>query len=232
MDLSPNSIIRQFVSNEFMTSSHDDFRKWYWKTFTRDQLLLIKDINYHEIERSQKITFFCDWFTSWYSCPQYIISNMEDFTKTWVKPDGTKVQSVYPSPESLHLNKGSPNSKPLEANAFAYPANQITDVNPVIRHNNWTNVSLQTMGNQLNRIEDHIQRTSNININTASTSSSTHNADIKPAFLINDFKLSDSQDFEIVDLLVKRIKQLSVNTLNKLLHPKQPLIIYSKVTFK
>ncbi|KAF6169037.1 hypothetical protein GIB67_038534 [Kingdonia uniflora] len=186
------------------------------KTFTRVKLQLIEDIYYHEIKRSQKITFFCDWFTTWYPCPQYIISNKEDFTKIWVKPDGTEVQFVHLPPESLHLTKGSPNSKPLEANAFAHPTNQITDVNLVIKHNNWTNTSLQMIGNQLNRIEDHIQRTNNINIDTASTSSSTYSADIKPTFLVNDFKLSDSHDYEFVDILVERLKKLSVNTLEKI----------------
>ncbi|KAF6171162.1 hypothetical protein GIB67_035119 [Kingdonia uniflora] len=140
---------------------------------------------------------------------------MEDLTKTWVKPDSTEVLSIHPPPEYLYLNKGSSNFKPLEANAFAYPTKQITDVNPIIRHNNWTNISLQTMGNQLNHIEDHIQRTSNTNINTTITSSSIHNTDIKLAFLVNDFKLSDSQDSEFVNLLVKRIKKLNVNTLEQ-----------------
>ncbi|KAF6139710.1 hypothetical protein GIB67_006658, partial [Kingdonia uniflora] len=130
--------------------------------------------------------------------------------------DGDVEVTFASRPIKLSLYRaGQPNSKPLEASAFAHPTNQITDVNLVIKQNNWTNVSLQTMGNQLNRIEDHIQRTSNINLDTTSTSSSTHNADIKPTFLVNDFKLSNSQDSEFVDLLVERIKQLSVNTLEQ-----------------
>ncbi|KAF6150066.1 hypothetical protein GIB67_002848 [Kingdonia uniflora] len=74
---------------------------------------------------------------------------MKDFTKTWVKPDDTEVQFVHPLPEYLHLNKGSPSSKPLEANAFAYPTSQITNANPIIRHNNWTNV--------MQRIDDNAE---------------------------------------------------------------------------
>ncbi|KAF6136259.1 hypothetical protein GIB67_042744 [Kingdonia uniflora] len=151
---------------------------------------------------------------------EYIINNMEDFTKTWIKADGLKIQSVHPPSESLHLSKGNTNSKPLEANAFAYPTNPLTDVNLIIKQNNWTNVSLQTIGNQLNRIEDHIQRSSNIDNYETSSSSSLHHDDIKPICDVKDFKLSDSQDSEFVDLLVERVKKLSVNTLGQTSAPE------------
>ncbi|KAF6169813.1 hypothetical protein GIB67_034205, partial [Kingdonia uniflora] len=34
MDFSSDSLIPQFISKEFMTSSHDIFRKWYYQNFT------------------------------------------------------------------------------------------------------------------------------------------------------------------------------------------------------
>ncbi|KAF6142832.1 hypothetical protein GIB67_002696 [Kingdonia uniflora] len=211
----PNTSTRsEFIWDEFSTARNDSFRRWYHQNFTEEKLGLIEDIYYHEIERCQKIIFFYDWFITWYSCPQYIISNMEDFTKTWVKADGIEIQFVHPPPESLHLIKGHNNSKPLEANAFAYPTNPQTDVNLIVKQKNWTNVTLQTTGNQLNRIEDHIQRPSpsTIDIDEASTSSSILHADIKPICemsynrrTIYEWNIDGLSEYQIYEMIHKML---------------------------
>ena len=92
---------------------------------------------------------------------------------------------------------------------------KVTFLNPVIKQNNWTNLFLQTIGNQLNRIEDNLSK-----INTSKSSPSKsyldlQQPDIKSNFPVSGFKLTNSQDSEFADLLVERLKGLNLNVLHK-----------------
>ena len=103
----------------------------------------------------------------------------------------------------------------MEANVFTLSNEKVIDVNPVIKQNNWTNIILKTIGNQLNRIEDNLPRIDSSKASPSKSSLDLLQRDIKPNILVSGFKLIDSQDFEFADLLVERLKAFSLNVLHK-----------------
>ena len=58
MDFTPNSILRQIISKEFMSLEHKAFRDTYFNTFSKSELALIKHIYYQDLAKQQKIIWF------------------------------------------------------------------------------------------------------------------------------------------------------------------------------
>ena len=95
MDYTPRSMFRKIISKEFMSPEHEKFRKWYFKAFTKSELLEVKDIYYQDLEENQKMAWFFDWFKEWYPNQQSIRS-IGNFTKDRTTADGETKRSIHP----------------------------------------------------------------------------------------------------------------------------------------
>jgi len=108
---------------------------------------------------------FLSWFESFYVTEYYITY---PFTKhacpitsrsktfVWELVSGASIESKHPSLRNLKI---SHNSQTLDVAPYKNLSDDITtNTKNIIKHNNFTNTNLNTIGKQLTRIEKQIQR--------------------------------------------------------------------------
>ena len=215
MDFSPGSFTRQLINKEFMSPIHKDFRDIYFSTFTPSETNLIKILYYQDLSKQQKVILFCDWFKQWFPT-QNFIQVLEDHTKIWKAVDGRAFKAHHPPTENLTLTRKSSakdsNEKDCQFEATALvapPTNNIKICKALITLNNWTNMALYVVGRQLDRMES-----AQVAVQ-AETSTTVHPTDIHPPLSVPDFKLTNKQDEDFMDLLVAKLSKTSLSILQE-----------------
>jgi hypothetical protein len=66
MDLTPNSIWRKFINDEFMLDRYYDFRNWFFKKFPSWEREKIKDDYYNHLMQTQNYIRFVEWFITYF----------------------------------------------------------------------------------------------------------------------------------------------------------------------
>ena len=217
MNFEPGSPLRQIIKEEFMSPEHKSFRDVFFKVLNKNELDQIQTIFYNDLTSRCQIIWFKDWFLK----QEHInINVIKDHSKEWKTKSGNTFKSHHPPTDDLLLIKKGENTETgstsisIEASALVKPTSKnIINNEACINQANWTNISLQVIGRQLDRIEDSIldnKRTSN----TVCTSE-VHPVDIQPPTSIPNFKLTDSQDEEFMDQLIEKLKKTTLHVLNE-----------------
>ncbi|GAV87073.1 LOW QUALITY PROTEIN: hypothetical protein CFOL_v3_30499, partial [Cephalotus follicularis] len=122
-------------------------------------------------------------------------------TTTWITSDSKTIESIHPPSEKIQINI---QNNRIQAAPFKLQTetsnDQITtnETNKIIEQNNYTNRHLQTLGSQLSRIENTIQKIKQNSKNEKKNQTQK----IKPLF--TPYKIPSSQ-----------IKQLTLNEINE-----------------
>ena len=206
MDFSPGSQIRQIINKEFMSPGHKCFRDIYFQTFTPSEKALIKILYYQDLSKQNKVIWFCTWFKEWFPTQDYI-QVLEDHTEIWTSVDGKQFKSYHPPTETLAIvRKDSSEAKPdltVEASALVVPtSSNIENSKAIISQNNWSNMALYMIGQQLDRMETSPSLPPAKDIPSSSV---VHPVDIHPPLSVPDSKLTDKQDEDFIDLLVAKL---------------------------
>ena len=217
MDFSPGSELRQMINKEFMSPEHKCFRDMYFQTFTPSEKALIKILYYQDLSKQNKVIWFCKWFKEWFPTQDYI-QVLEDHTKIWTSVDGKQFKTHHPPTETLHIiRKASSDDQQdikFEASALMQPlSSNIDNSKSIIAQNNWTNMALFMIGKQMDRME--CSSSSSKEAKDIPSSSVVYPVDIHPPLSVPDFKLTDKQDDDFIDLLVAKLQKTSLSVLQE-----------------
>lgn len=100
MDFIPGSENRKTLNQEFYQEKYQEFRDWYFKTHTQQQLQDYKTQYYNYLELQQKLIPFVEWYNSTFN-PQ--LNVLDDQYKTWTTTEGQVIHALHPPPRSLEL---------------------------------------------------------------------------------------------------------------------------------
>ena len=115
---------------------------------------------------------------------------MENHTKIWTSVDGTQYNCYQPPTENLTIVRKYPSEvKPdltFDASALVLPSNSnLENTKSIIAQNNWTNMALYTIGQQMDRIEYSPSPKEHKDIPSSSV---VYPVDIHPPLYVPDFK--------------------------------------------
>ncbi|KAH9763470.1 hypothetical protein KPL70_001186 [Citrus sinensis] len=157
---------KTFLHNDFYSDLNKEKRLWFFKHFLNQrkeiQQTYYEFVNFHKI----RILFF-DWFEI-YSSDNNISypfkeSNPITIRKKvpeWKLLDSDRtIESEHPPLRSVTVDHGEP---PVQIRASPYkipkPNDSEANLSSIIQQNNFCNTNLNTIGKQLNRIENQIQK--------------------------------------------------------------------------
>ena len=66
MDLTPNSLWRKFINDEFMMEKYSDFRKWFFREIPDWEREKIKNDYYKHLGITQEFIRFVEWFITYF----------------------------------------------------------------------------------------------------------------------------------------------------------------------
>ncbi|EYU18273.1 hypothetical protein MIMGU_mgv1a023124mg, partial [Erythranthe guttata] len=128
------------------------------------------------------------------------ISTIESTFQNYITKRGTLVKSIHPPAANLTVQID-------KDEVIATPYRKGSTIEAVVVQNNFTNLSLQSIGNQLNCIEQKV----------AYTESTSKPLQIEQKVLFKpmstektEFKLQTQESSEMVDEIVKRLKNLAI----------------------
>ena len=157
LNVKPGSPLRTIINNQFLSNKR--FCKWFFKTFSKIELKFFSEYYYEDLANRTEIIWFKDWFLKWYLSEQNCFKVIAVLTaiqkKAWTRPDGSTIMSVHPPKETIQIKDAKHPEIFIEATPFvsAKDGNQLSIGT---KQQNYTNVILGTIGNQLNRVEEKI----------------------------------------------------------------------------
>lgn len=196
LDFRPGSPVREKISNEFFEPKWKLFREWFFKNFDKNQRTILQDEFYKDLSQTNKIIAFIPWFMTKYIY-KYICMLERDYKLT----DGSITKSVLPPQQSFQIEK---DNKTVHFTAFAELFNDDTalitakHVKILIQQNNYTNVYMGILGDQILSLHDKINHIySTIEKSKASDKGKGRaSTSIQPPPEIKDFKLSKHDNIE------------------------------------
>ncbi|EYU31812.1 hypothetical protein MIMGU_mgv1a025442mg, partial [Erythranthe guttata] len=161
------------------------------------------------IKKTEEIIDFFEFLKIFYQSekrhfPQFddprCISTIESTFQNYITKRGTLVKSIHPPAANLTVQID-------KDEVIATPYRKGSTIEAVVEQNNFTNLSLQSIGNQLNCIEQKV----------AYTESTSKPLQIEQKVLFKpmstektEFKLQTQESSEMVDEIVKRLKNLAI----------------------
>ena len=166
---------KTFLHNDFYSDSNKEKRIWFFKQFLNQrkeiQQIYYEFVNFHKVH----ILFF-DWFEI-YSSENNITYHFKESSPItirkkipeWKVSDSDRIiESEHPPLRSLTIDHGEP---PVQIRASPYkipkPNDSDSNLSSIIQQNNFCNTNLNTIGKQLTRIENQLQKST---ITVSSTS--------------------------------------------------------------
>ncbi|KAG9444951.1 hypothetical protein H6P81_016291 [Aristolochia fimbriata] len=225
-ELQSGQPLRVLLANEFGKSTNKWFRDWYFATFTTGDLQYIKEWYYADLVGKEYAFYFIPWFLTKFteSCTKYLTTLEQE----WQLSTGTVVKAVFPPKDALTL-QGKPKASiavasPVEVSSSTPSTLEILQtVNQVIRQNNFTNLTLEAIGKQLQHLETKIVTLSHkkFSANEVSTSKAVIPTVItkqKPIILHQPPVLrlpptDQEQQSELLKLLLEKVGKPQVSTI-------------------
>ncbi|KAH9716045.1 hypothetical protein KPL71_021316 [Citrus sinensis] len=157
---------KAFLHNDFYSDLNKEKRIWFFKHFLK-QRKEIQQIYYEFVNLHQVHILFFDWFEI-YSSENNISYPFKESnpitvrkkTPEWNLTESDRsIESEHPPLRSITINHGEP---PVEIRASPYkipkPNDSEANLSSIIQQNNFCNTNLNTIGKQLTRIENQIQK--------------------------------------------------------------------------
>lgn len=198
------------IHKEFMQEKYINFRTWFFNKFNKEEILKIKDEFYEYIEEEKQIIPFVVWYIKHKS--KHSINPIIDYIETWETIEGKKIRSVHPplQPIKLESFEASPFAKTLDEKREICS----NDINKIFKQNNHTNLSIQTLGKHLERIEQKLDdQTTPENVEYKNPT--TYVPIIKPTiqFKPGEYSLGKKNSEDFLDILTEKFKNMEIGKL-------------------
>jgi hypothetical protein len=237
MDLTPNSIWRKFINDEFMMEKYSDFRNWFFKKFPTWEREKIKEDYYDYLNESQNFVRIVKWFIT------YFLNKTENEVLTlksrpWnVVGHDEPIQNPFPPEQGIILGKD------IEAIAYTHTIMgqrvgntqiNLQELNSIIKAQNFSNAYLTRIGDQLISLDKDLSflkclvekqyyyQKSIIEKFDKKESQPpkgfyekiSETPIIQPPTKIEGFKIDDNSN-EFLNTLQEKLKKLNLNVLSK-----------------
>ncbi|PIA34208.1 hypothetical protein AQUCO_03800060v1 [Aquilegia coerulea] len=146
-------IDRIVINNEWEGPKYNAFRKWYKDQYNDEQHEFLKENYYKYLNDTKSIIPFAHYVLRWDRTLETCV--IQEFFNNWTTTDGKIIKVIYPPTQPLKLIN---ESSILETVAYIQPSDNKTELDKVFKQSNYTNLYLQTIGKQLIRIEDAINK--------------------------------------------------------------------------
>ena len=157
-------INKNLLRQEFYLEANEEKIVWFFSKVPKNLRILYQEEFYTYLRNEQK-NFTCwIWFELFKQkeYPKYTgrrINNTSTKTKIWKTSDDIVIESIHPSEAKIDKNI---NGTIIRASLFkTKPEDKgtasIVDVKRIMEQNNYTNMFLKSLGDQLNRIEEIIE---------------------------------------------------------------------------
>ena len=236
MDFTINAILfeeeefeinKDLLRKDFNSEENKNKKEWFFKTYDSDERAAIRTQWYNQMKELRKNICFFDRYKTYYvETLKFMLEHLpiEDhltvikkLTNTWKLPNKTEeIESVHPPLEQIKIRE-----------VKATPLKNIESTNDIIRQahiaqlmeqNNFTNINLQTIGKQTDRIENLIH---DLKPSRAKTHLDKSPAIILPHYMNEGISLGNKDPIQMNDIdeftqeLSLRLQRLSLeNTIN------------------
>ena len=157
-------INKDLLRKDFYSKVNKERRVWFFSKVPKDIRTLYQEEFYTYLRQEKKNIKYWIWFEL-FKQEEYLdyhgkrVNNTSTKAKIWKTSDDTVIESIYHSEAKIEKNingtivKASPFKTKLEDKETA----SVVDVRRIMEQNNYTNIFLKTLGDQLNRFEEIIQ---------------------------------------------------------------------------
>ena len=150
IDFSPGSLARKQIQKEFYSKKWNQFKTWFFETYSENDLNNISQDFYDVCILHNKIIYFVPWFITT-SLPLYI----KVIERTFKESDGTITKAINPPQAPFIL----PNNTGITFSAFQKfietDVAQITvqEVNNLISQNNYLSLYVKVLGEHISSLD-------------------------------------------------------------------------------
>ena len=150
LDFSQGSLVRKHIQKEFYNKKWNQFRIWFFETYSENDLKIISEDFYDMCRLHNKIIYFIPWFITTY-LPLYI----NVIERTYKESGGAITKAIYPPQAPFIL----PNNIGITFSAFQKfidtDVAQITvqEVNNLISQNNYLSLYVKVLGEHISSLD-------------------------------------------------------------------------------
>ena len=206
-------INKDLLRKDFYSEVNKKRNVWFFSTVPKDIRTLYQEEFYTYLIQERKNIKFWIWFELFkqdkhpdYPCKR--INNTSTKVKVWKTSDNIVIESIHPPKAKIEKNingtiiRASPFKTKLEDKGTA----RAVDIRRIMEQNNYTNMILKTIGDQLNRVEEIIEIQDHIK-------NSFVKNDSKPLFKPFEFSKKFQENPHIDQDFIDRISQKVKNSL-------------------
>ncbi|KAG5629491.1 hypothetical protein H5410_001208 [Solanum commersonii] len=146
IDFSPGSLARKYIQNEFLNEKWNQFKTWFFDTYSREDLNNISQEFYETCALHNHIMFFVPWFITTY-LPLFI----NVLERSYKDKSGNIIQSIYPPQAPFIL----PNNTGITFTIFhkfinnEMAAISINEINRLISQNNYLSLYVRVISEHI-----------------------------------------------------------------------------------
>ena len=157
-------INKDLLKKDFYSEVNKEMRVWFFSKVLKDIRILYQEEFYTYLRQEKKNIKYWIWFElfkqeEYLDYPGKRVNNTSTKTKIWKTSDETVIESIHPPEAKIKRNingaivKASLFKNKLEDKGTA----SVVDVRRIMEQNNYTNIFLKTVGDQLNRVDEIIE---------------------------------------------------------------------------
>ena len=154
-------INKDFLRKDFYSEANKEKRDWFFSKVPKVFRTIYQEELYAYLRQEKKNIKYWIWFElfkqeEYPHYPGKCVNNTSTKTKIWKTSDDTIIESIHPLEAKIENNinetiiKASPFKTKPEDKGTTSPV----DVKRIVEQNNYINMFLKTVGDQLNRVEE------------------------------------------------------------------------------
>nr|CAN80727.1 hypothetical protein VITISV_033737 [Vitis vinifera] len=159
-------INKDLLRKDFYSEVNKERRAWFFSKVLKDIRTLYQEEFYTYLRQEKKNIKYSIWFElfkqeEYPDYPSKRVNNTSTKAKIWKTSDDIIIESIHPPEAKIekNINGTIVNTLPFKAKPEDKGTANAVDVKRIMEQNNYTNMFLKTLGDQLNKYEERNQYT-------------------------------------------------------------------------
>ena len=157
-------INRDLLRKDFYSKADKEKKDWFFSKVLKFFRTIYQEELYTYLRQGKKNIKYWIWFELFkqeehLDYPGKLVNNTSIKTKVGKTSDDTVIESIHPLEANIenNINRTIIKASPFKTKPEDKGAASVVDVRRIIEQNNYTNMFLKTLGDQLNRVEEIIE---------------------------------------------------------------------------
>ena len=157
-------INKDLLRKDFYSEVNKKMRDWFLSKVPEDIRTLYQEEFYTYLRQEKKNIKYWIWFElfrqeKYLDHPGKCVNNTSTITKIWKTSDETAIESIHPLEAKIekNINGTIVRASPFKTKPEDKGTASVVDVRRIMEQNNYTNMFLKTISDQLNRVEEIIE---------------------------------------------------------------------------